>query len=136
MQDHAVSKSVEHIERLPESSTIEKKSSPLQDTCVLANVLADEVKKAKRQVHAWHETITSRKSGVRRSRMIGTAAWGKSRNKSRKTVGRLSGQKATESKSKFWQLVETSAETKDKSEDKDEDKIPQEQKAEEEKFQE
>lgn len=72
-------------QKLAEPSAIGKRSILLEeDERTLANILADEVREAKRKVRAWQEAIASRKCDVRRVRTTDVIVQEKSRGKKRK----------------------------------------------------
>lgn len=99
-------------QKLAHPSAIGKRSILLEeDECTLANILADEVREAKREVRAWQETVASRKRDAWRARMTDVIVREKSHGKKRK-VGSGDDESpvrdTTEGRSDFRQLAETS----------------------------
>ncbi|EZA62230.1 Dynein intermediate chain 3, ciliary [Ooceraea biroi] len=99
------------VQKLAEPSSVGKRSILLEeDGRMLANVLADEVKEAKREVRAWQETVASGKRDVRRARTTDVVQE-KSHGKKRKAGSgdnESPVRDATEGGSDFRQLAETS----------------------------
>lgn len=107
-------------EKMPEHSSVGKRRIPLEEDESLADVLADEVEEARREMRAWQERLALGKRDSWRPRTIEVVHEKPDRKKKEVGNGDVESpvRNAEEERSDFRQLAETSSKWRSAIEDK------------------